>query len=102
MTDAERLYPPRSVRLSNDKVSFVIKNWKLIKNHLVTDHELTFLFKKRVPRKLEHQPCPQSSPIDEKEHVSLWVLGQRCLPSFRSLLSLTLIVFVNLNLLWLT
>ena len=76
MTDAERLYPPRSVRLSNDRVSLVIKNWKLIKKHLVAGHELSFLFNKRVPRKLEQQPCPQSSLIDEKEHVCLWIMGK--------------------------
>ena len=41
--DFERLYPPRSIRLSNDKESFVIKNWKLLKKLLIIGHEFSFL-----------------------------------------------------------
>ena len=45
--DVEWIYPPSSVRMSNDKVSLVIKNWKLIKKLLVKGHEQIFLIKRR-------------------------------------------------------
>ena len=35
--DVERLYPPKSVRLSNNKVSFGFEPKKLIKKHLVLE-----------------------------------------------------------------
>ena len=43
--DDERLYPPRSVRISNNKVSFGLKNKKLSKKLLALGADHTFLQK---------------------------------------------------------